>query len=394
MFEYRRIEDLQQVSELASSAFVIRHPDRPALDEWIERSIEHGRELFGVYEGESLLSQYMLYDYRMHLRGSVVPMGGIGLLCSRLDARGKGAVRTMIRESLGTMREAGHVVSVLNPFDATFYRNYGWELFARMQRLEMTPGLLEVSEDDGIAHEVVDLPTPDDASRRYYNECAAARLSLVQRGDAEWEARTRIFSSNTTVASRGVVRITRAGSVVGLIGYSLSGKVDEWHPTMTVNLLLYEDGPAKREALRYLKRLSHQIKTLVIELPVDEDLWPYFSDRPAKREILDQYMIRVVSVEGLDGLRFDTPDLSVAIELTDEQASWNAGSWSLTVDSGILRVERSDRADLRCGIGSLSSVVAGFTDFAELVHAGRAEPLPSYAAQDLPRASTFLADYF
>lgn len=59
----------------------------------------------------------MLYDFRMRLRDSVVPMGGIGLLCSRLDARGKGAVRTMLRESLGTMRHKGHVVSVLDPFD-------------------------------------------------------------------------------------------------------------------------------------------------------------------------------------------------------------------------------------------------------------------------------------
>ena len=107
----------------------------------------------------------MLYDFRVRLRGSVVPMGGIALLCSRLDARGRGAVRFMIERSVETMREAWHVVSVLSPFDQSFYRKYGWNMFARRQRIEITPGLIRIPDEDGIEHEAVDLPRPDGASR-------------------------------------------------------------------------------------------------------------------------------------------------------------------------------------------------------------------------------------
>ena len=394
MFEYRRVDDLEAVVDLAKSAFVIRRQDHPAATEWIEWSAGRGMELYGVYDGPRLLSVYMLYDFRMRLRESVVPMGGIGLLCSRLDARGKGAVRFMLEQSLETMREKGHAVSVLNPFDQSFYRKYGWEMFERLQRLEISPGLICVAEGDEIEHEVIDLPYPDDASCAFYNDYARRHHTLVQRGYTEWEQRLRIFSPASNTAARGVVRVSRDGRVVGLMSYDLSGKVDDWHPTFTVTLFIHEDEPAKCALLRYLKALSHQVKTIRFDLPVGEDIWPYLSDRPGKREIRDQFMIRIVSIEGLDGLAVDADDLSVTIEVADAQAPWNAGTWRWIVDGGVFRIEPTDRADLRCGIGPLSSVLSGFTDLSEMIAAGRIEPLPSYAGQDFPRATTFLADYF
>ena len=394
MFEYRRVNDLEAVVDLAKSAFVIRRQDHPAATDWIEWSTDRGMELYGVYEKQRLLSVYMLYDFRMRLRESIVPMGGIGLLCSRLDARGKGAVRFMLEQSLETMRKAGHVVSLLDPFDQSFYRKYGWGMFQRQKRIEIVPGLIQVPDDDEIGHEAIDLSYPDAASCAFYNDYARRHHTLAQRGDTEWEQRLRIFSPASNTAARGVVRVSRDGQVVGLMSYDLSGKADDWHPTFTVTLFIHENEPAKRAMLRYLRALSHQVKTIRFDLPVDEDVWPYLSDRPGKREIRDQFMIRIVSIEGLDGLEIGADDLSIGVEVTDEQAAWNAGTWRWTVDEGVLRIEPSDRADLRCGIGPLSSVLSGFTDLSEMIAAGRIEPLPSYEGQDLPRATTFLADYF
>ena len=107
----------------------------------------------------------------------------------------------------------------------------------------------------------------------------------MQRGEREWEQRLRIFLPHSNTAARGVVRVSRDGSVVGLIGYDLSGKADDRHPTFTVTLFVHEDEPAKRAMLRYLKALSHQVKTIRFDLPVDGDLRPYLTDRPGKREI-------------------------------------------------------------------------------------------------------------
>lgn len=264
----------------------------------------------------------------------------------------------------------------------------------RLRRIEISPGLIQVPDEEEIEHEAVDLPDADEASRAFYNSFARWHHTLVQRGEGEWAQRTRILSWSTNTVARGVVRVSRAGDVVGLMGYDLSGKADDWPPTFTVTLFIHEDEPAKRAMLRYLKRLSQQVRTIRFDLPVDEDIWPYLSDCPGKREIRDQFTIRIVSMEGLDGLAVDADDLSVAIEVADEQAPWNAGTWRWTVEDGVLRVEPSERADLRCGIGLLSSVLSGFSDFSGMIAARQVEPLPSYAGQDLPKATTSLADYF
>ena len=106
-------------------------------------------------------------------------------------------------------------------------------------------------------------------------------------------------------------------------------------------------------------------------------------------------MIRVVSTDALEGPVIDADDLSVAIEIADQQAPWNAGVWRSTAEKGVLSVEQpSDRADLRCGIGPPSSVLSGFTCFSEMIAVGGIRAFPSYARQDLPRMTSFLADYF
>ena len=397
MFEYRRVDDLTAVSEMAKSAFAIRCPDHDTVQTWLNQSIADGRELYGVYEGDTLLAVYLLYDYRMRLRDSIVPMGGIGLLCSRLDARGKGAARFMIERSLETMREKAQVISVLSPFSQSFYRKYGWEMFSRYQEVEVAPGGLEIPEprETDPEYDLVDLPQADDSAMAFYNEHARTHHTLVERSTADWRRRTEVLPWNADAAARGVVRVSRDARVVGLIGYSLSRKPDEWPPTYAITLFVYEDASVKRAMLRYLKRLSHQIKTLRFELPLDEDLWPYFSDAPDKRRIRDMFMARIVSIEALEGLAIDAEDMSIAVEIADPQAAWNARTWSLAVADGRLHVAPADApADLRCGIGALSSVLSGFTDFATLIAAERVEPLASYQGQDLPRVTTFLADYF
>lgn len=151
---------MDAVAELAKRAFAIRQPGHTAVAEWLDVSLPQGSELLGVYDGPTLLSVYMLCDSRMRLRGSIVPMAGIGLLCSRLDARGKGAVRWMLGGALETLRRSGHVVSVLNPFEQSLCRKYGWELFERYQQVEFPPNVLGVPEGAASAEEMAGLPFP------------------------------------------------------------------------------------------------------------------------------------------------------------------------------------------------------------------------------------------
>ena len=394
MFDYRQLDDPQQILPIATSAFALRLAEQSSADTWLNDSVRDGRELFGVYEEDRLLSGYMLYDYRMRLRKSVIPMGGIGLLCSRLDARGKGAVRRMIGGCLKTMQEKGQVVSVLDPFDESFYRNYGWEKFSRLQCVEFSPGLLAVPEEVGQDIVATDLSYPDEASMAFYNDYAATHYTLAQRHHPEWHSRTRLLSWAQDTAARGVVRFNHGEHVVGLMGYDIRRKTGEYHSTFAVNLLAYRTETTLRAMLRYIRRLSHQVSAVHLELPMDAHIWPYLANRPAKNEIRDMFMIRIVSMADLDGLGIEAPDLTLGIEVEDPLAPWNEGAWTLGIDSGRLAVAQGGTPAIRCGIGPLSSVLSGFSSFAEMIAAGKAEALESYRGQDLPKTTPFLADYF
>lgn len=395
MYDYRLLDDPLQILSIAKAAFAVRNPEQRAIEEWLASSLEQGRELYGVYGDNSLVSAFMLYDFQMRLRRSVVPMGGIGLLCSRLDARGKGAVRCMLTNSLETMQQKGHTVSVLEPFDESFYRNYGWEKFSRLQAIELSPSALRIPEDPDSEITATDFPFPDDESVAFYNQYATQHHTLAQRQQQEWEKKcTIILPWNEDTAARGVVHFSSDDQVVGLMEYELTRKSGEYMSTFTTNLLAYERDDVLREMLRYLKRLSHQVSIIRMDLPMDCDLWPYLADRPKKWTIRDMFMIRIVSLEAMNGLSIDAPDMTLCIDVDDKQARWNHGIWEILVDSGILGVRRGYNADLNCGIGVLSSVLSGFSSFREMISARRAEPKSSYRGQDLPKATTFLADYF
>ncbi len=394
MYSYRQLDDPSQVIPIAKSAFAFRQPEQGSVDEWLAASIRHERELYGVYEADQLLSAFMLYEFQMRLRNSVIPMGGIGMLCSRLDARGKGTVRCMLGNALVTMKEKGHVVSVLDPFDESFYRNYGWEKFSRRQIIELSPGIFCIPNNPDSEFAAIDLPFPDDESMAFYNAYAARHYTLAQRGQREWERRMKVFAWSVDVAARGVVRFSKADQVVGLMEYELTRKSGEYKSTFTVTLLAYEEEDVLREMLRYLKQLSHQVSSVRLSLPLDIELWPYFSDRPKQCMVRDEFMIRIVSMEALDGLAIDAPDMAIGIDVNDQQAPWNKGIWELSIDSRILRVKRGERTDLRCGIGVLSSVISGFSTIEEMIAVQHAKALATYQGQDFPKAVPFLADHF
>jgi predicted acetyltransferase len=390
--EYRPIADISELVRIAKQAYTFRAVERGSVESWLRDVVDHGARPYGVYEGGRLLSGYLLYDYRMRLRSSVVAMGGLGLVCSALAARGRGAVRLLLEKSLETMRDRGHQVSVLGPFDESFYRKYGWELFSRYQRLELSPGQLLVPAAE-CEYEVEELASPDAASREFYNRMAASQYNLVQRGDAEWAGRTELRPWHEDTAARGVVKVSRGGDVVGLAGHEV-WREPKGDNTITVDPFLFADEGAKREILRFLARLSHQIKTVRFDIPADLDLWAYMADCPASRKLIDAFMIRAVSLASLDGLRVDAPDVEVAVDVADAEAPWNQGVWTLRVRDGVLLAASGGRPELRSGIGALSSVLSGFTTFETMIAAGRVEALPGYHGQDLPRQTTFLADYF
>lgn len=396
MYEFSRIDDVERVVPLVRFAHSIRHAERDAIVPWLREATADGRTLFGVLDGEDVVAVCLLYDFQMRLRAGVVPMGGLGLVGSRADHRGRGAIRLLLRELLPVMRERGQVVSTLDPFDQGFYRKYGWEQLSSQRVVSLPPGRIVPRPEDALCRALTakDLAFPDALCMDYYNRFAASHYTFIQRGEAEWRARTTIRPWHLDDVARGVVRFSDGNEVVGLLGYRMLRPADRWEPTFEVNLLIADTGAVRHTMLDYVRRLSHQVTVARFLLPMDLEIWPYLTDRPTKEEVRDVFMARVVSMDALDGLSVDSPDIELQVQIEDPLAEWNQGIWEITVRGGSVAVRRGERATVRCDVGTFTCVLSGRTTFRAALDTGAAVALPGYTGEDLPPVVTASFDYF
>ncbi len=391
MFDYRKIADLEPFYKIAEFSFSVDERYRTPARTDVRNSIKLGSDIWGAFDDSVLAAGYILDEYTMRFRNSMVKMGGIGMVCTRVDYRGKGAVKFLLKESLRTMRDKGHLVSVLYPFNQGFYRKYGWEQFYRLKKVKLSPGDLSIAEvDESITAELLDLP--DKETVDYYNNYARNHYNYCLRTSYYWE--TVMSNPGPDLIARHIVKFSRNGKVVGLMDFSYVKEGKERKSVLSIRPLICETETARRSMLAFVKSLSQQIEEVAFMTPMDEELWPYLSDRPKEQTIDDFGMIRVVSVEQLDGLAIGAPDLELGIKLNDSLAPWNDGIFSLKVQSGRLEVSRSQEYDIECDVATLSSVLSGFTNLREMYACGRVKTTHDVLNVDLPKETTLLMEFF
>ncbi|OAA23494.1 enhanced intracellular survival protein Eis, partial [Kosmotoga sp. DU53] len=294
MYEYRKSEDVEALMEIAKFSFVVEKSKHEFLRKYIRTALVSGVEMFGVYDSKKLVAAHLLYPYQMRFRNSMVSMGGISKICSRPDYRGKGTIRFMLEKSIETMRDKGMVVSMLHPFNVSFYRKYGWELFFRKKLVLLSPGSLIAKENPSITAEY--LKFPDEVCKEFYNEHARREYNLALRDDPHWKRHLELSNNE---AANGVVKFERDGKIVGMMALYLSSGEAMFESIVTVKDFIYNDNETKETMLNYLKRLSLQVTKLRMVLPEDFLLWPYLSDQPSEEKIGNAGMIRIVSGEKL-----------------------------------------------------------------------------------------------
>ncbi|MHA1307337.1 MAG: GNAT family N-acetyltransferase [Candidatus Heimdallarchaeota archaeon] len=97
------------------------------------------KNCLGYYEDGKLASTYVIIDYNMYVRGTIMKMGGIAAVATKPDHRKKGHITALITESLKVMRENKQYISVLYPFKFSFYRRYGYVNCADYRWVISTP---------------------------------------------------------------------------------------------------------------------------------------------------------------------------------------------------------------------------------------------------------------
>ncbi|HPI18235.1 MAG: GNAT family N-acetyltransferase [Thermotogaceae bacterium] len=389
---FKEISDYREMIEVSALAFSFEKRDRDELEELFEQLVEGGRLLYGTYDGETLVAGCVVYPYRMRLRESAVTMGGIALVCSRQDYRGKGGVRLLLSATLESMRDLGYPVSVLYPFQRDFYRKYGWEVFDRWQLIKFSPSSIRDFDSGDI--DARDMAFPDEESIEFYRRYASSSYNYVLRNQTDWRDRlSPVWSSQ--VAKR-VVRFTRQSEVVGLMDYSINLDRKEGSYFHSILTFVSKDEKVRQAMFSYIKSLSHQVNKIHLFGPMNCEIWPYLYDKPDECQLREGSMIRIVDIMKLDGLMLDSPDVKIALKIEDAQCPWNVGGIMLEIRDGVLNLTKipEEEAQLEIGIGAISTVIGGRESLRRMVELKMARILKDYNGEDIQKCDVFMNEPF
>jgi len=149
-------------------------PEAPELD---------AERVVAAYDGGRLVGSVMTFDFAQTWGGRPVPCGVSGVAVAP-EARGRGAARRMLVESLHRMARRGEAVAALYPTTSSLYRSVGFEVVGFFERRTVPLSALPGS-GPGLRWRSV---PPDDPTKAALHDRMATAHDGWFRGDPLWWA--------------------------------------------------------------------------------------------------------------------------------------------------------------------------------------------------------------
>lgn len=374
--------------------------DSDPADPEVARSVSWRLPFIRAAEADDrIVAAATWYPYPAWIGGAHVPTGALASVVSAPEARRRGHVRTLVRDGLRELHEAGVGWSGEHPFDPRFYDAFGYRRVPSSVVLE-----LPVDRLPGRARDVDFGPT--DATDRFLREVRrtfASRRSFPLDRDAppglgvgqdELPLRWRdLFDAPNAKVSPATAYRCEGGYAI------VATERTEADAILHVVDAAWTDAAGRARVLAMLTAWAGQVGRVRLELPVDDPLARRDGDEHGRPRAPLQ--MRVVDLAAaLTPLRAPSGAAgSLILELRDRLAPWNDGRWRIeTGPEGCRVVPTRDAPDATTDAGGLVALLSG-TPPAALLASGEAEG----AADALRRVHALtidhppflgLADYF
>ncbi len=385
-FSFRRIQGSEELLRLIKFSYANNQTLNESRRERMAIQEKNGvMEIYGVFLGDQLISSCFLYPFAMRFRNAMISAGGIGTVASNPLYRGKGSVRYLLEQSVRTMVEKGMKVSVLYPFQYSFYEKYGWGRFSDAFLHRIDPSMIHhFPNDPSIQLEEHRSPLPE--ITEFYNAIAQMEYNRVLMTPEMWQRELSNPHDPFLVDERLVV-FRHHGSVSGMLHmamYNHNGQEE-----VPITYLVARDAQTLQQVFRFLGGLSMQLREIQLHVPQDFPISNFLKGRTIQTLRKEQTMIRVHRLIDLNGLMVNLPDRTVCIRLNDTILPENSGVFQITVHNGVLRIEKGHDPQLECSMDLFSSALSGFTTFQEAVDSGRATALASHSIESFPQEMTY-----
>lgn len=328
----------------------------------------------GELDGE-IVATLVMYPMLAFVRGTRMPVIGIGSVAVSPEHRKRGVGETLLRAALREMRQRGDAFSLLYAFRAEYYRKLGWAAIERAHQLSIQPRVLPASDE---ARRVRRLRLPDrPAVRALYERVASRGHFALARSDAWWDKRLWMLEGDWVVYEG-----RRRGQVEGYLRYVADVDRGPFALSVLVHEFVAETPEAHRGLVAHLATLGDQVREIQMAVP-DDHAWLALMRTPDHTQpnfelgLFDDAghlghgaMLRVTDVKAaLESLPVAPQSRGeVAIEVDDPVLTQNARGWRVRASEGrlIVRPEtagpgarRVKLPRLKLGIDALASVVSG-----------------------------------
>ncbi|PSL50830.1 putative acetyltransferase [Salsuginibacillus halophilus] len=382
------MDDFEQSLSLGQFAF---------QNELSEEEREQAKKRFvpndhwGIFDEENaLMSKLALLPMDVYFHGSPLKACGVSSVSSWPEHRRQGHIRQLLDESLKDMYERGAALSLLYPFNISFYRNFGWELFCERTKWQFNQ--LQLPKPEQPEHGRIRRLKQEDWEdlNHVYQAFAAGYSGTLVRDEVWWDQRVQ----KSKKGQRAVYE-NETGSPEGYVIFEVKEQ------ELKVKELVYTTPQAKQALSGFLGQHDSMVEESEWTVPPNESFRFFLKDPKVTEETKPYFMARVVNAEKLlkavpwGSCKQENLDLI----LKDDFASWNNGIYRLHFkeQTYVEVVEAANDDAIELDVKALIPILFSYVTAEELHAAGTLQGSAEIIAslqQAVPKTIPFLYDFF
>jgi len=360
--EVREDEYLESIKlSMYAFQYKIAESDLPARKEMMKN-----HKILGIWDKDILAAKLHIIPLKVHMKDDEWKMGGIAGVATYPEYRRNGYVKTLITDSLKHMRENAQIVSLLHPFDISFYRRYGWEILSEQRKITIENKDLKFLESQQGFIKRYSKETHNEEIEKIYKQFSIQHTGMLKRETNWWKH--HVYDEDSQLA----VYYHSENEAKGYILYHLKER------KMDVQEMVAMDQEARVGLWNFICQHDSMVETVTITLASQEP-FPYFLPQPkVKTELNPYFMARVVDAEEcLKRFPFIPGNELLFLHLEDSHAPWNNGSY--LIGHGEIKVFKEKaggqcvhppKKGIRLNINSLSAILFGYKKPMELFEMG------------------------
>lgn len=304
-----------------------------------------------------------------HVRGKIVPMGGVWAVATMPVARRNGLARRLMADLLAGDRARGAAMTCLWAFKESFYARLGYVTFPQWRKATFAPEPLIplLKKDLGGTVEMLSIADGFDLYWDYLQEVQARTHGMALVKPVLLRERNRRWLA--------VARVD--GRVVGTILYQLADGGDETL-IFKAERFFYTTVQGRYLLLEWLARHVDQTREVSLVLPPGELPETWWLDLQPKTTSIESALGRVLDVTRLAGIEVGPGQFTARI--SDPFCPWNEGCYRFASDGGCLDITPSVGAECTLSIEALTGLVYGIRDPEVFALEGWGDPSPDLQA--------------